>query len=168
MDFEVQYTYTFEDYKQYNRVVGNALRHNKLRAAIAVVLMIGAAAILFRLGELIIAVLWIIVWMGALAIGIARGKRNLRKVWQSGEAMREGGVRYRFSPDALEVTTERGCNTYPYASLYRLLESPTHFYPMVSANQGLILPKASLTPQQEEFIRQKGAAYGKVSDRQRG
>ena len=156
MDFEVQYTYTFEDYKQYNRVVGNILRHSKLRAAFAVVLMVGTAAALYWFRGLFFALVWIAAWAIALTVGVVRGKRSLRKVWQSGAAMREGGVRYHCTEDALEVTTTRGSNTYPWPSLYRLLESPTHFYPMISANQGLILPKASLTPQQQDFIRQKG------------
>lgn len=79
--------------------------------------------------------------------------RRLKKAYASNQSLQGMHYELRFYADHLETSGSIGFSTLPYAKLYRILETETNFYLLVSRNQGVVLQKENCTPELIQFVR---------------
>lgn len=160
MDFEITTQYTLEEYKQFNRTLLSKV--SKLRPVLIVGALIIAGEDLFCLvwgglnlflfvlpiTLLCVAALFLIHWLGG---------RSAVKIWESKYLTKDATLTFHFTADRVEIIFGDSKEIYPYENLWRLVETDTHFYPLVSARLGFIIRKDACTQEQQDFIREKCA-----------
>ena len=156
MEFTVETTYTFDQFRRYNRDVQMVLQKRKQKI-IAYAGLLTAAAVLLVWARLT----WLLLLLAVLlAVGlpllILKSAREVRQAWETNPAIRDVTFRYEFGPAEVHVISDAGEERrVRYSKLYRLIETKTNLYLMISSEQGMILDKSACTPEQLAWIREK-------------
>ena len=149
--------YTFEEYKLFNQVL---LKQRKMNYFFYVV--IGLMGL--KLWTIIIVAIkaendWeptgmLFPLLMLLLSFRALSSKGLERAWSSsGEA--DDVWYYGFFEDYMEQTTRKGMNRIYYAQLYEIIETETHFYPMIGKNNGYIIRKENCRPELIAFLQEK-------------
>ena len=158
--FETETVCSWEEYLRYNKAVSlNKQRRVQwiVAAAISAVYVVGGAFAAYYCQTWRIFFITLImpaffaVWLpftGWLA------RHKLRKIWES-SAKKDEQVSLRFYESFVEGCSAIGETRLDYEKIHKIVETPTHFYIMLSQIEGFIVPKASLTEQQAAFLREK-------------
>lgn len=169
--FEVEHCMTEEEYIMLCKEVDWKKRRNRLFLTdiplIAIMLCIGIMYyqafrsplfILFAFGLLLISTVFFCSFTRLARFGA-------RRTWRT-FPQRDETVTVCFYDEYLTTETGRGMTRWDYAQFYRLIETPTHFYIMLSMVQGIPLKKDALTEENAAFIR--ALAPKKEKKRKRG
>lgn len=77
-----------------------------------------------------------------------------KKMWRdSGES--DENWYYGFFEDFMEQTCKKSNTRVYYNQLYEIIETDTHFYPMLAKNNGFIIRKANCRPELIAFLHEK-------------
>lgn len=76
-----------------------------------------------------------------------------RKAYRSNKSCKNERSRNLFFKDHIAELRENGSDVFEYDKLYRVCETETHFYLMISKNRGIIIPKSTCSPELISFIR---------------
>lgn len=83
--------------------------------------------------------------------------KGLERAWrESGEA--NDDWYYGFFEDYMEQTTRKGMTRIFYSELYEIIETETHFYPMIGKNNGFLIRKENCRPELIAFLQAKARA----------
>ncbi|MCR5507470.1 MAG: YcxB family protein [Lachnospiraceae bacterium] len=166
MDFKVSNDYTYEEYRQFNRVISIRVLHQPLLIGIISLLVFGQAAyILITKGTAVfLRILPLeIIYIVMIAFIIIKAMVNVKKTWESKQIAKDAVVTFHFTPEKLEISGMDSEGTYEYEKIKRRVETDTHVYLMMQSNLGYIIRKSGLTPEQLEFIREKCPKHRKRS-----
>ena len=187
--FEIQTTYTFEEYKRYvydtdtarRKFAPDAYRKSGLGGTLIIVYLIGSTVFAiwgaFRLNDIYFAVFAGFL-IGSLIIGgvaVALGSKNekrksdkntdewLRKVWSSDKLNSGCTMVYAFGDDGFTARTPNSEARVGYEDICYLAETPTNFYIMISLTKGYIISKDSTDKDARMFIRSHCGINGSVN-----
>ena len=62
---------------------------------------------------------------------------------------------YGFFEDYMEQTSRKGVTKIYYNQMYEIIETDTHFYPMIGKNNGFIIRKENCRPELIAFLQGK-------------
>lgn len=62
---------------------------------------------------------------------------------------------YGFFEDYMEQTSRKGVTKIYYNQMYEIIETDTHFYPMIGKNNGFIIRKENCRPELIAFLHGK-------------
>ena len=156
MEFTVETRCTLEEYRRYNRTVQAVLQKRKQKT-IAYLAVLAAAAVLLVWARLT----WLLILLAALILVVLpllvlKSAREVRTAWENNPALRDVTSRFQFGPAEVLVTSDAGEeHRISSSKLYRLIETKTNFYLMVSPDAGFLLDKSACTEAQQTYIRQK-------------
>ena len=108
MEFTVETTYTFDQFRRYNRDVQMVLQKRKQKI-IAYAGLLTAAAVLLVWARLT----WLLLLLAVLlAVGlpllILKSAREVRQAWETNPAIRDVTFRYEFGPAEVHVISDAG------------------------------------------------------------
>ncbi|MCR5356394.1 MAG: YcxB family protein [Lachnospiraceae bacterium] len=158
MDFEFKSDLTFDEYKQYNRVIATRVLHQPLIIGIISLVVFGQALYYYLTKgfDFLLKILPLdIFYVIAIAFILIKARNNIKKTWESKAIARGAVITYHFYPDRIEVSGMDSEGRYTYDRVRRLLETDTHIYLMLQNNLGYIIRKSLLTSEQMDFIREK-------------
>ena len=140
---------TMEEYKRYH----NALRGRQLIALVLV------AEVLFLLLGLIYQdwITWVILFIAMVLLPLILKyslNRQLLGEYRSNQFQRGQRSEIFFYPDHLEKRAVSSILQVQYRQIYRIVETKTNFYIMLSRNQGIIIVKANCLPELIGFLTQ--------------
>lgn len=78
--------------------------------------------------------------------------RNAKKTLKSSKIHYDTLVSFAFHPDWMEIATLTFNAKVKYTDLYKIIQTPTHFYLMISNNQGHIIVKDSCPLELQKFL----------------
>ena len=143
---QTSFQITLQEYKRF----GYAMRGRILWASAGIV-----AVLLFLMGLLYSNP---VVWIAAAAAAalypvLLRGlmSRQLRREWNTNPVMQEP-YQVFFYADHLEKMSASSKIQVAYDRIYKVKETQTHFYLMVSQNQGIIIVKENCLPDLIDFL----------------
>ena len=87
-------------------------------------------------------------------------KKSMERVWRDSDEADDVWY-YGFFEDYMEQTTRKGMNRIYYNQLYEIIETETHFYPMVGKNSGYLIRKENCRPELIAFLHEKARALQK-------
>lgn len=150
--FTTHTAYTFEEYKKFNQKL---LLGKRIALYVSTYLLLALITYMVvfitknSIFELFLA-LWLI-WF--LILSPIFQNSALKKAYYSNKTIRKIGVyTYDFFSDHLEAKTDRSFSSLEYCDIYKIIESKTNFYIMISVNQAYIINKSNCSPEFIEFI----------------
>ncbi|WP_315523516.1 YcxB family protein [Pseudoramibacter alactolyticus] len=79
--------------------------------------------------------------------------RAIRKVYRTTKISQNLPLDYTFEPERLIVKSTNGESQIRYEDLYKVIETPTHFYLMIGGRQAYIVVKANCEPALIAFLK---------------
>ena len=150
--FETRTELTLEEYKRFDKWMHKNLTGMNRIFTIAKIILIALCIVLAvfswknTIGELILAVLIFPVFSLVHTISAQRTYQMIHK-------QQDGAVQiYRLYPDHMEQVRKQGNTQIAYDKLYRVAETDTNFYLMLSKMQGVILVKTNCDDKTIAFL----------------
>lgn len=155
--YTVKTKLTYDEYKKYNDFLQKKTKKLGLLRTIIVIGYILVSILMLYLEmykflaffisffALYIAYLFCFKW--------ARG-RNIKNSYESNKLGKESVTTIDFYEDYLMAADEYSEGTVPYDKIYKIYESDTNFYIMMSKMSGIGIVKENCTPELIEFIRE--------------
>lgn len=155
--FETRTELTLEEYKRFDKWMHKNLTSMNRIFTIAKIILIALCIVLAvfswkngdmirTIGELILAVLIFPVFSLVHTISAQRTYQMIHK-------QQDGAVQmYRLYPDHMEQVRKQGNTQIAYDKLYRVAETDTNFYLMLSKMQGVILVKTNCDDKTIAFL----------------
>lgn len=150
--FRTETPYTFEEFNTFSNIMYYKVKKMGLKAALVAAGMLLVALLGFFIGEDKLCWIFLIAAPGFLIAMRVRVRSTRKKVWNSAKAMQDIVSYYAFYDDRVTQSNRLGKNEFFYDKLYKIVETPTHFYMMVSENQGMILKKDNCSPELTAFV----------------
>lgn len=150
--YTTQTANTYEEFKRWNYAL------NKTRfilLAILLLLFIGIMAAYYLLHLISAATLFLSVFLAALifAVFIALVSKTIKDTYYSNRSLLKSPVvSVNFYEDRLESDNKQQFSKYDYEDIFKILETKTNFYIMVSANTGIIIVKQNCSQELISFI----------------
>lgn len=147
MDFlyETFMVFSLDEYKKFVAATSKNKLNNILLAVVSVILIIMGivqkAPILF-----IMAVVYPFLM-------ISSQKKGVERNYKRATGMHDARIDYRFYEDRFVKIFAENEEEYEYANLFKVIETETNFYIMISKAQGYVLVKANMPEGMEEFVR---------------
>lgn len=158
MDFEVSTKYTQDEFDRFYRAQLWKMSMIMPSVIISFVILLAENIICFTIGgtELMFRIFPLTVGYIAFIVFFfwIRKKSSERERKSNGLTL-DQVANYRFMQDGIRITGAGSENTINYDVLWRLLETDTRFYLMVSNYGGIIIRKDKCTKEQQDFIREK-------------
>ena len=139
--YEIQTEYTLKEMRKFSLTL--LFRWKGWIAYALISLMVLVDAFLVKEWFYIVFVL-VMPWVMILSTFLGS-----KKIYESNKAMQNAVVTYEFYPDSIVQNTAVSTYTIDHDKIARMIETKTHFYVMVSQNQGITLPKEKMS---EELI----------------
>ena len=143
--YETFTVFTFEEYKKFVEVVSNRKRSNILLAAVSVLLLV--------MGIVQKTPLLIVLAIAYPFLAIFSQKIGVKKSYQNAGAMHDARVDYRFYEKHFVKVFDGKEDQFEYEKLFKVLETETNFYLMLSKTQGFVLVKANMPDGMVEFVK---------------
>ena len=146
---------TFEEYCLFSDVVS---KERKINTGLRVVLLIPLVCLIVQMiveeryiNLVVTAVICLLFW----GPGQKNMLKSLRmKAWRDSDEADDVWY-YGFFEDYMEQTTRKGMNRIYYDQLYEIIETETHFYPMIRKNTGYLIRKENCRPELIAFLQGK-------------
>ena len=81
--------------------------------------------------------------------------RQIKKIYNSNHLMKDAEVEYTFYEPCFSSNDPSGKSRVDYEKLYKIVETKTNMYLMISENQGFMLKKSEMPSGLEAFLRKK-------------
>ena len=143
--YQTVMTYTYEEYKRFSWKI---MLSPQVIAFVIVFELI--AGLLWIFGESLFWLFMMIIY--PLAICFIQS-REARKVFRSNKISFGIPNTFQFYDAYLVAENANSTQKVEYAKLYKIIETKTNFYLMISRNQGFILNKARFPDGLEQFLR---------------
>lgn len=143
--YETEMVMTYEEYKK----MGLALRGRKLLflsivvSAVCLILM----GISFYAQGYSSAIFCLVLAIAYPALVFVLFFRSLRKNFKSQSTSFDRRAHYTFYEDHMEIQTAIGYSKIAYKDFFRILETKTHFYLLLTINQALAVRKDQSSPE---------------------
>ena len=167
MDFEVSTQYTLDEQKHFHRALLFRRRFSLIIAALGMVVLTGMAVyygVLYGIEVFLRLLPYTAVYAGFVVLMLWLLERSSVKAWKTKEITKDAVIRFRFTEDYVEVNGAGTDGIYTYDKFLKLVESKTHFYPMITDNMGFVIRKDACTTEQQTFIREKCIGRKKLKE----
>ena len=143
--FEIKTKYSLDEHLKYNYAI--YLRSKELKISIPLVLFVIILGIIVKN--------WIYVAIAALLpiVSFLSVYLNARKNYNSNKALKDAEIVVEFYDDHLIQKLEVGSYKVEHDKISKIIETKTHFYIMISRNQGVIIPKKEISKALEKHIK---------------
>ncbi len=84
-------------------------------------------------------------------------RANIRRAYRTTKISQNLTLDYTFEPERMMVKSANGESQVRYEALYKVIETPTHFYLMIGSNQAYIVVKAQCEPALIAFLQKLSA-----------
>ena len=143
--FELKTKYTLNEHIKYNFAI--ALRSKELMITGIILLITFVCAIIARMFLVIVfAILFPILYVLIIYM-------TAKKNYLSNKAAQDAEIIVEFYQDYMIQKTELGSYKVEHDKIARIIETKTHFYVMISKNQGVILPKVDMSDEMQQYVR---------------
>lgn len=139
--FEIQTEYTLKEMRRFSMALLLRWRFWLVYCIVSIIALI--AAFLVKEWFYVVFVL-VMPWILILSTFL-----GTKRIYESNKAMQNAKVTYQFYSDSIVQNTDISTYTIEHNKIARMIESKTHFYVMVSQNQGIMLPKEKMS---EELV----------------
>ena len=140
--------YTFEEYKRFN--IKALFTRNRIIRYIAIEAFIIVAA--FLMSSFLLLVYAFIYPIILLLLPVFQNLHS-KKVWNTNKSMQNMNVKYDFYNTYFIENDNNGETKLEYKKLYKIIETKTNFYLMISKNQGFLLNKSNFPKGLDDFLR---------------
>ena len=152
--FKTQTAYSFEEYSKYNEAV--LLKQKGFKAVmitlpVLYVLLMGV--VLYATKEPSTVFVLVLALLLSAVIFTASFKKSVKKTYYSNKAITSCVADFEFFDNYVREKTENGETKLEYSKIYKIIETKTNFYIMLSVNQGFIIVKANCTDGLIDFIK---------------
>ncbi|MBQ8540644.1 MAG: YcxB family protein [Clostridia bacterium] len=153
--YTVKTKQTYEEYKKYNDFLYKRTKLGLLRVIIVIGYILVSALMfyleMYKLLEFFIV--FFVVYIAYLFYYKWARVRNIKKSYESNKLGMNSVSAIVFYEDHLDITDEHSQGTVPYDKIYKIYESDTNFYIMMSKMSGMGIVKAECPEALCEFIR---------------
>ena len=152
--FKTQTAYSFEEYSKYNKSV--LLKQKGLKAimiTLPVLYVLLMGVVLYATKEPSTVFVLVLALLLSAVIFIASFKKSVKKTYYSNKAITSCVADFEFFDNYVREKTENGETKLEYSKIYKIIETKTNFYIMMSVNQGFIIVKANCTDGLIDFIK---------------
>lgn len=138
-------TNTFDEYKKFNKAI---MRRKSAIVAIIIseICLIVSGIGLKNIFLIVFGILWPLVTFFLQKI-------QIKRVFESNKVLQNAVAQFEFYDTYFTETNEYDNTKLEYTKLYKIIETKTNFYLMISKNQGFILCKANFPEGLDEFLR---------------
>ena len=156
--YETQTVCTWEEYQNYNKTVFKILNRKNFLigyGAFGGIIVIWLALVFPTMNELYTVLRFLFfllvfpISLFAFKVSIASGGK---KQYDSDKIMQNATVYFNFWDDSIESINPKGTEKTPYLNLYKIIETQTNFYLMVSINSGYIIVKENCSSKLQVFL----------------
>ena len=140
--------YTYEEYKRFNHML--MFYHKSILLHIIVEAWILFVAVSTK--EIFVMMLSVVYPVIILMLPVFLNIHS-KKIWKSNKSAQDLNVKFDFYETFFIETDEHGETKLEYNKLYKIIETKTNFYLMLSKNQGLILNKINLPEGLDKFLK---------------
>ena len=152
--YKTQTAYSFEEYSKYNEAV--LLKQKGFKAVmiiIPVLYILLMVAVFYSTREISTVFVVLFALLLSTAIFIASFKKTIKKTYYSNKAITSCVADFEFYDNYVREITQNGETKLEYSKIYKIIETKTNFYIMLSVNQGFIIVKANCTDGLIDFIK---------------
>ena len=137
--------FSFDEYKKFVEATSNQKRSNILLGIVSAILVIMG---IVQKSPLLIV-------MAAVYPVLMRfsQKKALEKTYKRATAMHDARIDYRFYEDRFVKVFAENEEEYEYEKLYKITETETNFYLMISKTQGYVLVKDNMPEGLADFLK---------------
>lgn len=150
--FQSETVTDMEEYLSFNRYVCWAVNRLWLFIPVLAAVFIACGLINGASSAVLIVFVPILTALNALAL-VCVCEITGRKAYRSNKSGNNERSKNLYYAGHIAELRETGSDIYEYSKLYRICETKTHFYMMISKNRGIIIPKSTCTPELISFIR---------------
>ncbi len=143
--YETSTVFSFEEYKKFVDATSSRKTNNILMAIVSVALV--------AMGILEKSILLIVLAAAYPLLMSFSQKKGLERTYKKNPAMHNSRVDYRFYETCFVKVFGESEDQYDYEKLYKVIETETNFYLMISKTQGFVLIKANMPEGMEDFVR---------------
>ena len=144
--------YTYEEYKKMCSVIRNKIQKMNLRIIAVFVALFISFICLFLQKDYGVALSFFI---AALAFPVVVNivlKLSVFKAWKTNKILKNMTSRYSFFEDHFEVDNKLGHSSIFYNNIFKILETGTNMYIMISGNQSMIIINNNCSPELLAFL----------------
>lgn len=147
--YQTECKYTYDEFMKYEKSVAQKKMLIMLVASSMILLTIYAVLIRSIIAVLVMA--GIMVLMDSILLLL--NNKRIKKLWNSSTSMQNKDVKYTFNDSNMEIENELGNSKIEYNSIYKIIETKTNFYIMISTVQGFIIVKENCSSELINFIK---------------
>jgi hypothetical protein len=149
-------------YEAYKTMCWALMRRRKATIAVGILLLliIASGIASWMTGERGIGLFALILTGGYILFVYLLARASIRRAYRTTRISQNLTVDYTFEPERVVVKTANGESRIRYEDLYRVIETPTHFYLMIGNHQGYIVVKANCEPALIAFLEGLQAQIG--------
>lgn len=160
--FTTHTEYTYEEYRKMCSVVRNKIQKMNLRIIAGFIALFICFICLFLLKEYGFALSFFIAAFGfPVATNIVL-KLSVVKEWKTNKIIKNMRAKYSFFEDHFEVDNESGHTSIYYDNIFKILETGTNIYIMISENQSMIIIKKNCSPELLAFLQEIHMKINKI------
>ena len=152
IEYQTKTTYTLDEFRRFSYEVQYKLNHaGKIQMAMFTAFCLMALGSLAGEGRSLTAACLVCAVLVAPVFQLVLNQA-VKKSYAANKAVQESESVFSFYSDHLEQDNALGHLTLEYSKIYRILETGTNFYIMVSKNQGFIIIKENCSPELIGFL----------------
>lgn len=149
--YKTDLLYDYNEYKKFSAVL--VLDRIKKRAILLSIIFVALIIITFIFKDfsyLIGALIGVII---AIPMSLIIIKIRMKKLWKSSNYVKDKYMEITFDDEKVSSKMGESSTIVKYSDIYKILETKTHFYILVSQNQGFIVKKANCSQEMIDFIK---------------
>ncbi|MDO4265227.1 MAG: YcxB family protein [Eubacteriales bacterium] len=139
--------YSMEEYCRFGQTMTDRMSRIPPWLLIAGIFVLRAVVELVFSHDLPQAVISLIAAVAAAFIFRRLIRHSIEKAYRANAELQGLTAEISFYPDHLETNNRLGSTQLPYNKIYRIFETKTNYYIMMSKNQGIIVVKENCTPE---------------------
>ncbi len=147
--FTAHFQYTLKEYQKFVSTIYKKVLKIHLRLALLAVLILLLA---FFTSDISVKIGFFIGVLLIPFIFYFSNRIRSKKMYLQMKNLQSTSYDFSFYPDHLEITSSIGNTNLPYDKLFRIIETPTNFYIMLTKQQGSILIKENCSPELISFL----------------
>ena len=147
--------YTFEEFCLLNDAVSKTRKKN---IGFHIVLLIPIVCLVVQMiveekyiNLVVVAIIYFLIW-GTVEKNMLKSLRM--RIWKDSDECDDIWY-YGFFEDYMEQTTKKSVTKVYYNRIYEIIETETHFYPMIGKNNGFLIRKENCRPELIAFLQEK-------------
>lgn len=148
--FQTRTTFTLDEYRKYVWAVQKSMK-GILIVIVAIILLFAVENLLSK--NTIQGIYGICMLILILATIFIAPKVGLKRQYETRFDLKDSQVVFSFYSDHLEEKSKRGCTVLRYDKIYRIIETNTNFYIMITKGQGMVIVKENCSCALISFIR---------------